>query len=403
MATFKYRITDRYGKDKRGTVEANSEEAATAKLKGEGAIVHFIKETTSVDDAAWNISIGNPVKLKDITLFCRQFYSILNAGVTVVDGLKMLEDSTENKILRKSIYNVQVNVEKGETLANAMALEGKVFPDLLINMVAAGEATGNLSIAFERICTQFEKDQKLRSILIGAMIYPIVVLVVAVIVVIVLMVVVIPQFQEIFSMMGEQLPLPTRIVIAVSEFMQANLIWVIGGIIGFVGLIIYAKNTETGKQITSRMCLKIPVVKDFSIKNAAAKFSMTMSTLVMSGVPLVEALGIVANVVENRVVRKVLNESREEVMQGVPMSEPIEASEVFPQMVYHMLRIGEETGNTEAMLDKVAEYYEQEVETATKNLTTAMEPAVIILLAVVVGGVVGAIVMPMMQIYSMAG
>lgn len=403
MATFKYRITDRYGKDKRGTVEANSEEAATAKLKGEGAIVHFIKETTSVDDAAWNISIGNPVKLKDITLFCRQFYSILNAGVTVVDGLKMLEDSTENKTLRKSIYNVQVNVEKGETLANAMALEGKVFPDLLINMVAAGEATGNLSIAFERICTQFEKDQKLRSMLIGAMIYPVVVLVVAVIVVIVLMVVVIPQFQEIFSMMGEQLPLPTRIVIAVSEFMQANLIWVIGGIIAFIGLIVYAKNTETGKQVTSRMCLKIPIVKDFSIKNASAKFSMTMSTLVMSGVPLVEALGIVANVVENRVVRKVLNESREEVMQGVPMSEPIEASEVFPQMVYHMLRIGEETGNTEAMLDKVAEYYEQEVEAATKNLTTAMEPAVIILLAVVVGGVVGAIVMPMMQIYSMAG
>lgn len=403
MATFKYRITDRYGKDKRGTVEANSEEAATAKLKGEGAIVHFIRETTSVDDAAWNISIGNPVKLKDITLFCRQFYSILNAGVTVVDGLKMLEDSTENKTLRKSIYNVQVNVEKGETLANAMALEGKVFPDLLINMVAAGEATGNLSIAFERICTQFEKDQKLRSMLIGAMIYPVVVLVVAVIVVIVLMVVVIPQFQEIFSMMGEQLPLPTRIVIAVSEFMQANLIWVIGGIIAFIGLIVYAKNTETGKQVTSRMCLKIPIVKDFSIKNASAKFSMTMSTLVMSGVPLVEALGIVANVVENRVVRKVLNESREEVMQGVPMSEPIEASEVFPQMVYHMLRIGEETGNTEAMLDKVAEYYEQEVEAATKNLTTAMEPAVIILLAVVVGGVVGAIVMPMMQIYSMAG
>lgn len=403
MATFKYRITDRYGKDKKGTVQANSEEAATAKLKGEGAIVHFIKETKSVDDAAWNITIGNPVKLKDITLFCRQFYSILNAGVTVVDGLKMLEDSTENKTLRKSIYNVQVNVEKGETLANAMALEGKVFPDLLINMVAAGEATGNLSVAFERICTQFEKDQKLRSILVGAMIYPVVVLVVAVIVVIVLMVVVIPQFQQVFAMMGEQLPLPTRIVIGVSEFMKSNLIWVIGGVIGFVGLIIYAKNTETGKQITSRICLKIPIVKDFSIKNASAKFSMTMSTLVMSGVPLVEALGIVANVVENRVVRKVLNDSREEVMQGVPMSEPIEASEVFPQMVYHMLRIGEETGNTEAMLDKVAEYYEQEVEAATKNLTTAMEPAVIILLAVVVGGVVGAIVMPMMQIYSMAG
>ncbi|MCM1246795.1 MAG: type II secretion system F family protein [Roseburia sp.] len=403
MATFKYRITDKYGKDKKGTVEANSEEAATAKLKGEGAIVHSIKETTSVDDAAWNISIGNPVKLKDITLFCRQFYSILNAGVTVVEGLKMLEDSTENKVLRKSIYNVQVNVEKGETLANAMALEGKVFPDLLINMVAAGEATGNLSVAFERICTQFEKDQKLRSMLVGAMIYPVVVLIVAVIVVIVLMVVVIPNFQQVFAEMGETLPLPTRIVIAVSDFMVANIVWVIAGIIALVAVIISAKNTETGKQFTSRMCLKIPLVKDFSVKNAAAKFSMTMSTLVVSGVPIVEALGIVANVVENRVIRKVLNDAREEVMQGVPMSEPIEASEVFPQMVHHMIRIGEETGNTEAMLDKVAEYYEQEVETATKNLTTAMEPAVIIVLAVVCGGVVGAIVMPMMQIYTMAG
>ena len=149
--------------------------------------------------------------------------------------------------------------------------------------------------------------------------------------------------------------------------------------------------------------MKIPIIKDFSIKNASAKFSMTMSTLVMSGVPLVEALGIVANVVENRVVRKVLNDAREDVMQGIPMSEPIEASGVFPMMVHHMLRIGEETGNVEQMLEKVAVYYEDEVETATKNLTTAMEPAVICLLAVVVGGIVGAIVMPMMQIYSMAG
>ncbi len=401
MATYKYRITDKYGKDKKGTVEAASPEAATAKLKGEGAIVHSVKESSSVEDASWNVSIGNPVKLKDITLFCRQFHSILNAGVTVVDGLKMMQESTENKVLRKSLYNVQVNVEKGETLANAMALEGKVFPELLINMVAAGEATGNLSIAFERICTQFEKDQKLRSMLVSAMIYPVVVLVVAIVVVIVLMIKVIPAFEEIFSMMGGKLPLPTRIVITVSDFMIENLVLVIGAIVAIIAAVVAGKNTETGKQLTSRMCLKLPIVKDFSVKNAAAKFSMTMSTLITSGVPLVEALGIVANVVENRVVRKVLNDAREDVMQGIPMSEPLEASEVFPQMVHHMIRIGEETGNTEAMLDKVAEYYEQEVETATKNLTTAMEPMVIGLLAVLVGGVVGAIVMPMMQIYTM--
>ncbi|WP_026835459.1 type II secretion system F family protein [Eubacterium xylanophilum] len=403
MATFKYKITDKYGKDKKGTVEAASEDAARQKLKGDGAIVHSVQETTSLDNAAWNISIGNPVKLKDITLFCRQFYSMLNAGVTVVEGLKMMQTSTENAVLRKSLYNVQVNVEKGETLANAMALEGKVFPDLLINMVAAGEATGNLSVAFERICTQFEKDQKLRSMLTSAMIYPVVVLIVAVGVVIILMVNVIPNFQEIFKTMGEDLPLPTKIVIAVSDFMVANLVFVIGGIIAIIVLILYFKNTESGKQINSKLSLKIPIIKDFSIKNACAKFSMTMSTLIMSGVPLVEAIGIVANVIENRVIRKILFDARDDVMQGIPMSEPLEASEVFPQMVYHMIRIGEETGNTEAMLDKVAEYYEQEVETATKNLTTAMEPAVIVLLAVVVGGVVGAIVMPMMKIYEMAG
>ncbi len=403
MATYKYQITDKYGKDKKGTLEAASPEAATAKLKGDGAVVRSVREVTSIDDAAWNITIGNPVKMKDITLFCRQFYSILNAGVTVVDGLKMLQDSTENKVFRKSIYNVQVNVEKGETLANAMALEGKVFPDLLINMVAAGEATGNLSIAFERICTQFEKDSKLRSMLVSAMIYPIVVLVVTIIVVIVLMVVVIPQFQEIFDMMGEELPLPTQIVINVSQFMINNLVLVIGGIVGLVLAVIAAKNTEMGKQLTSRMCLKLPIINDFTVKNGSAKFSMTMSTLITSGVPLVEALGIVANVVQNRVMRKALNDAREEVMQGIPMSEPLEASGVFPQMVHHMVRIGEETGNTEAMLDKVAEYYEQEVEAATKNLTTIMEPLIIIVLAISVGGVVGAIVMPMMQIYSMTG
>lgn len=403
MATYKYRITDKYGKDKKGTLEAASPEAATAKLKGEGAIVHSVKESSSVEDASWNVTIGNPVKLKDITLFCRQFHSILNAGVTVVDGLKMMQESTENKVLRKSLYNVQVNVEKGETLANAMALEGKVFPELLINMVAAGEATGNLSIAFERICTQFEKDQKLKSMLVSAMIYPVVILVVMVVVVIILMVKVIPAFESVFSMMGETLPLPTRIVIAASDFMIKNLVLVIGTIIAIVAAIVAAKNTESGKWVTSRMSLKLPIIKDFSIKNAAAKFSMTMSTLITSGVPLVEALGIVANVVDNRVVRKTLNDAREDVMQGIPMSEPLEASEVFPQMVHHMIRIGEETGNTEAMLDKVAEYYEQEVETATKNLTTAMEPLIICVLAVVVGGVVGAIVMPMMQIYTMVG
>ncbi|MCH5252321.1 MAG: type II secretion system F family protein [Lachnospiraceae bacterium] len=403
MARYKYRITDKYGKEKRGTLESNSEEAAIARLKGDGSVVLEIKETMALSEASWNIQIGNPVKKKDITIFCKQFHSILTSGVTVIDGLRMIQDQTENKVLRKALYNVQVNVEKGDTLANAMEMEGKVFPSLLIHMVAAGEATGNLEIAFDRICNQFDKDMKLTSMVRSAMIYPIVVLIVAVIVIIVLMTQVIPNFQSAFDSMDTELPGLTLMVIAVSDFMVDNFIAVIGTLIFLVFLISFGKNTEPGKQFTSRLALAIPMFKNFSVKNAAAKFSLTMSTLIMSGVPLVEALDIVANVVENRIIRKAIKGCKEEVMQGIPMSEPLEASGVFPPMVHHMMKIGEETGTTEQMLDKIAEYYEAEVEDATKALTTAMEPAVIILLAVLVGGVIGSILMPMLKIYEMAG
>lgn len=403
MAKYKYLITDKYGKEKRGTMEASSEETAIARLKNDGSVVLSISEAVDLANASWNITIGNPVKKKDITIFCKQFYSILTAGVTVIDGLRMVQDQTENKYLRQALYNVMVSVEKGDSLADAMEMEKKIFPSLLIHMVAAGEATGNLEIAFDRICTQFDKDMKLASMVKSAMIYPIVVLVVAVGVVIVLLTTVIPNFQQTFEQMGEELPMLTQAVIGASDFILNHLVIVLGSIVFLVLFLSIGRKTEPGKQITSRISLKIPMFRNFSVKNAAAKFSMTMSTLIVSGVPLVEALDIVANVIENRVIRAAVKGCREEVMQGIPMSEPLEASRVFPPMVTHMLKIGEDTGTTEQMLDKVAEYYESEVEEATKRLTTAMEPLIIVVLAVVVGGVVGAIMMPMLSIYQNAG
>ena len=403
MAKYKYLITDKYGKEKKGVTDATSEEAAIAKLKADGSVVLEIKEAASLGDASWNITIGNPVKKKDITVFCKQFYSILTAGVTVIDGLRMLQDQTENKYLRQAIFNVQVSVEKGDSLAAAMEAEGKVFPSLLVHMVAAGEATGNMEIAFDRICTQFDKDLKLASMVKSAMIYPIVVMVVAIGVVIILLSTVIPNFQQTFESMGEDLPGLTKIVIAASDFIVNHMLVVLGSIIFLVFFIAYGRKTEPGKQFTSRVALKIPMFKNFSVKNAAAKFSMTLATLIVSGVPLVEALEIVANVIENRVIRKAIKDCREEVMQGIPISEPLEASGVFPPMVSHMMRIGEETGTTEQMLDKVAEYYEAEVEEATKRLTTAMEPMIIVVLAVLVGGIIGAVMMPMLSIYENAG
>lgn len=403
MGKYKYLITDKNGKEKHGTIEAGSEAAAMTKLKSDGSVVLELSEAADIANASWNITIGNPVKKKDITIFCKQFYSILTAGVTVIDGLRMVQDQTENKYLKAALYNVMVAVEKGDSLAEAMEMEGKVFPSLLIHMVAAGEATGNLEVAFDRICTQFDKDMKLASLVKSAMIYPVVIMVVAIGVIIILMTTVIPNFQETFEQMGEELPALTKMVVGVSDFVTDNLVVVLGTIVFLIVFVVCGRKTEPGKQFTSRVSIKIPMFRNFSVKNAAAKFAMTMSTLVMSGVPLVDALEIVGNVIENRVIRKAVKDCREEVMQGIPMSEPLEASGVFPPMVTHMLRIGEETGTTEQMLDKVAEYYEAEVEDATKRLTTAMEPMIIVVLAVIVGGVVGAIMMPMLSIYENAG
>lgn len=403
MGKYKYVITNKYGKEKKGVVEALSEEVAISKLKSDGSIVLHIKETVDIANASWNITIGNPVKKKDITIFCKQFYSILTAGVTVIEGLRMVQDQTENKYLRQALYNVQVAVEKGDSLAEAMEAEGKIFPSLLVHMVAAGEVTGNLEIAFSRICEQFDKDLKLSSMIKSAMIYPIVVLIVAIGVIIVLMTTVVPNFQQTFEAMGEELPALTQAVVSVSDFIVDHLLWVIGFAVFMVLFLSAGRKTEPGKQLTSRIALKIPMFRNFSVKNAAAKFSMTLSTLIISGVPLVEAIEIVANVIENRIIRRAIKECREEVMQGIPMSEPLEASQVFPPMVTHMLKIGEETGTTEQMLDKVAEYYESEVEEATKRLTAAMEPLIIVVLAIIVGGVVGAIMMPMLTIYQNAG
>ncbi len=403
MAKFKYEVTDNNGQQKKGVIEAKTEERAIEKLQKGGSTVISVKSAVDLENASWNFQFGTGVKLKDITIFCRQFYSVLEAGVTVIEGLRMINEQTENKALKKALLNVQVNVEKGETLAVAMGMEGKVFPELLINMVAAGETTGNLELAFLRICTQFEKDLKLKSMLRQATIYPIMVLIVAIGGITIQMVNVISNFQSLFDSLHSKLPTPTLIVIGLSNFMVKNGIFLLIAAVILVFGIITFKNSETGKTFNSKMALKIPIFRSLSIKSATAKFSLTMSTLIMSGVPIVEALGVVSNVVENRVIRKVLIDAREDVLQGVPMSVPLASAGLFPPMVYQMIKIGEETGTTEKMLDRISEIYEQEVENATKAMTTIMEPCIIVLLAVVVGGVVMAIVMPMMSMYQATG
>lgn len=398
MAGYEYVAVDKSGKQKKGKMEAQSEERVKEFLKNEGLIPISVKEQSFFSK---DLNIGSKkVKPRDLSIFCRQFNSILSAGVTILNALQMLADQTENKVLREAIRQVQIDVEKGESLAGAMRKQKVTFPSLLIHMVEAGEASGSLEVAFERMAIQFEKQAKLSGTIKKAMAYPIIVILVAIVVVIVMLAVVFPQFQTMFDDLGSDLPKITKIVIAMSDFVKMFwwlLILIVAGIV--VGIQTFRK-TATGQVLFSKVALRAPVLGNVTVKSAAATLSRTLSTLLAAGISLVDAVDITSKVVGNIIVRGALEDSVEEIQRGVPLSVPLEESGVFPPMVYHMTRIGEETGNVEDMLGKIADYYEEEVETATSAMVSMLEPLLIVGLAFIVGFILLAIYMPMLSMYS---
>lgn len=398
MAGYEYVAVDKAGKQKKGKMEAQNEDRVKEFLKNEGLIPISVKEQGFLNK---DLNIGSKkVKPRDLSIFCRQFNSILSAGVTILNALQMLADQTENKVLREAIRQVQIDVEKGESLASAMRKRKETFPSLLIHMVEAGEASGSLEIAFERMAIQFEKQAKLSGTIKKAMAYPVIVILVAIVVVIVMLAVVFPQFQTMFDDLGSDLPKITKIVIAMSDFMKMFwwlLILIIAGIV--VGIQTFRK-TVTGQVLFSKVALRAPVFGNVTVKSAAATLSRTLSTLLAAGISLVDAVDITSKVIGNVIVRGALQDSVDEIQRGVPLSVPLEESGVFPPMVYHMTRIGEETGNVEDMLGKIADYYEEEVETATSAMVSMLEPLLIVGLAFIVGFILLAIYMPMLSMYS---
>lgn len=387
------------GKEKKGSMEAVDEAFVKAKLKNEGLIpIKVTPQNLLTKDI--NISIGNSIKPRDLSIFCRQFNSILNAGVTVVEALGMLGEQTENKVFKKAINETKVAVEKGETLSDAMSVHKNVFPALMINLVEAGESSGSLDTAFGRLAIQFEKQSKLSGLVKKAMIYPVILVIVAVVVVIIMSVAVIPQFAEMFSDMGSELPAITKFVLAISDFLIYKwylLVVIVGVLVGGCKLF---GGTDKGKHIFGSIKIKLPVFGVLSIKSSSASFARTLCTLVSSGLSLSDALDITARSMDNILFKEAIDNAKTEVERGVSLSEPIKDANLFPPMVYHMLRIGEETGNIEGMLEKVAEYYEEEVELTTQSLTAALEPLIIVVMGVIVGVLVLAIYMPMINMYS---
>ncbi len=402
MATYKYEIIDPSGKHKRGTIDANDEMTARQTLKTDGSTLVSIGMAGALDKEI-DIQIGAPVKPKELAVFCNMFKSILAAGVTIIEALGMLAEQTENKRFKAVIEEVHDDVQKGETLSSAFGKHPKFFPEMMVQMANAGEASGSLETSFARLSTHFEKDAHLKALIAKSMVYPIILIAVIVGVVILMMTVIVPQFTSTFDDIGAELPGITKAVMAVSDFI-IHYWWV--GLIIIAAILIFLKafkKTERGALLFGKIMLHAPLFGNLTVKSAAARLTRTLSTLISSGMALVEAIHITGKIMTNEVVKRAMFKAEEDVTQGFPLSVPLMEAEVFPVMVPQMVKIGEETGSLEEMLSKIADYYDEEVEIATEALVAAMEPLIIIVMAGTVVPIILAVLMPMFSLYSALG
>ena len=385
MPGYFYIVADKSGKEKRGKMEANNKDAAKELLKKDGYVLLSLEEQS---------------QQIDLSVFCRQFVSILEAGVPMKEALAMLEEQTENKKLKKSIAEVLTNIEKGNTLADAMRGESDVFPPMLINMVEAGESSGNLEMAFSRMAEQFEKEAKLKATIRKATVYPIVLIIAAIGVVAVMLLYVIPIFIDMFKEIDIEMPAFTMFVMGISEWAGTH-IYIIVAVIAtvFIAYKVYYR-TESGRKNIDKIKMKMPLFGQLVVKSNCSRFARTASTLLAAGVPMIDCLDIVSRIVNNVHYSMAIQNAREEVMKGIPLSEPLRDAGIFPPMVYHMTGIGEETGNIESMLNKLADYYDEEVEITTQTILAAMEPLIIVFMAVVVGSLVIASILPIAAMYE---
>ncbi len=400
-ATYSYRVRDRSGKILTGAIEAESLTAVASKLRSMGYIVLDISEKKE-GISLGGFSLFKRVKSKDLTVFTRQFATMINAGVSITKALGILAEQTANATLSTVISQLQKDVEGGLSLSEALAKHPKVFPPIFVNMTRAGEAGGVLDDALLKIAEHFEKDQELKSRIKSALSYPIAVVSVATILVFVMITFIVPMFVRMFETMGGELPLPTKMLLALSGFIRG-----VGGVFIFAGIVgIYlgykaANSRPNSKYVIDKIKLRLPVMGSLVQKMSLAKFTRTFATLIASGVPILQAMDIVADTAGNEVVTRSVKEARSSIKEGETISKPLAKSSVFPPMVVQMIAIGEETGALDAMLTKIADFYDAEVTATVDALTSILEPLLMLFLGVSVGGVVIALYMPMFSIITM--
>lgn len=399
MPGFSYVAVDKRGKEKRGSLEAETRERALEQLKAEGLIPVSVREQGALNKEI-DFSIGKKVKPRDLSVFCRQFVSITQAGVPMKEALQMLSEQTENKWLKRAISEVLLNVEKGNTLADSMRSQPDIFPPMLVNMVEAGEQSGSLEMAFSRMAVHFEKEAKLKATIKKATIYPIILVIAAIGVIAVMLLFVIPIFIDMFADLDIEMLALTMFVMNSSKWMTSHWYVVLAIIVGVVVAYKLIYRTTQGRLTIDRIKMKMPLFGKLTVKTACSQFARTMSTLLMSGISTIDALETTSKIVNNIHYTNAMLKAREEVMKGIPLSEPLEASGIFPPMVYHMIGIGEETGNVEEMLEKMADYYDEEVEMTTQSVLAAMEPIIILFMALIIGTLVIAVIWPIASMYN---
>ena len=399
MPVYQWVGTNKKNETRKGEMEAANEAVVRSNLVRLRITPTKIKKKPK--DLFENVSWLQPkVREKDIILFARQFSTMIDAGLPIIQCLEILHTQQNNKTFKRMIKEIKEKVESGATLAEALKQFPKHFDDLFVNMIAAGEAGGILDAILRRLAAYMEKAAKLKSQVKGAMTYPIVTLIIAVVVLAVILVFVIPVFEEMFADFGGELPVPTQIVVTASEIVKSKIVYIIIALIIFAFAFRKAYKTEKGQDIVDDLLLKIPVFGELLRKVAVAKFTRTMGTMLASGVAILETLGIVAKTAGNRTIEKAVYDVRSGIAEGRTMADPLQEAGVFPAMVCQMISVGESTGALDAMLEKIADFYDEEVDQAVENMTSLIEPFMLVFLGTTIGGLVVAMYLP---IFKMAG
>ncbi len=403
MPTYEYIGKNKVGKIVKGIKIAPNIEEAKRMVLREEIVLHSIKEKKGSFLMGLNIFKKKIASIKDLSLFARQLATLHEAGLPFIQAMDILSSQMENKRFKEVLTTVKNDVESGMSVEEALRKHPSVFSELFVNMVAAGEKSGNMGEILNRLAKYLESEARIRAKVKSAMTYPAVVITVAIIIVAIIMYKVIPAFENIFRDLGAELPLPTQIVVGISHFLINNVVWIILSIIGIFALLRAYYSTYKGRRVIDRLMLRIKVLGDLLLKASVARFSRTLSTLLASAIDLLAGIEITAKTAGNAVIEDHLLEAKNLVAQGKNLSDVIENIKLFPPMLSQMIRVGENTGNTDEMLSKVADFYEEEVERAVETLISLIEPFMIVFLGVVIGGIIISMYLPMFSLIGKVG